>query len=243
MGVIGLLALHDNAAAAGTARALLADHFSDGGWGEGGASDSRSTALVLEAVAQAGVATAADPVVSAGLNYLHRAQVNDGSIAFGPRMSHRAATSPRRRSRSRHSRRYRSASCGRRRHDRDRGADELPAEHDGRAVAVRRVRHGRRALGTETAQAYPAFDGVAFPLPTSRRLPRRPNTPRRRRQPCQLRRRDDRVSSSTPSSKAPSAAFRGATASGSLKAKAGRGAARAGTQVTGSVIGASPRRS
>ncbi|HEV3056319.1 MAG TPA: prenyltransferase/squalene oxidase repeat-containing protein [Solirubrobacteraceae bacterium] len=243
MGVIGLLALHADAAAAGAARALLADHLSDGGWGTGGSSDSRSTALVLEAVAQAGIATATDPIVRAGVGYLHKAQVNDGSIAISDRTD--------------------VSSSG------DVAATAFTIQAlEALRVAQLRTTTGTRVIAgltsyqqkttgglspfgaydtgvapsvTETAQAYPAFDGVAFPLPYVAPTP----TPTKHTTPKGANHASSGaattgISSSTPSTKAPSAAFRGATASGTLKAKAGRGAARAGTQVTGSVIGASP---
>jgi hypothetical protein len=243
MGVIGLLALYDNGAAAGTARALLADHLSDGGWGNGGASDSRSTALVLEAVAQAGVTTAADPVVRAGIDYLHKAQVNDGSIAVSDRtdvsssgdvaataftiQALAALHAPQLRTATGTTviaglTSYQQNTTG--------GLSPFGAYDTGVAPSV-----------TETAQAYPAFDGVAFPLPyvAPTRAPTK-HTPPNAANHASSGVAATGVSSSTASSKAPSAAFRGATAAGSLKAKAGRGSTRSGTQVTGSVIGASP---
>ncbi len=84
LGVLGLLAANTSASrqtAVATAQALLSSATSDGGWGEQGLSDSASTALVLQALAAAGVGDLHTPAVQTGLSYLHRAQANDGSIA------------------------------------------------------------------------------------------------------------------------------------------------------------------
>ncbi|MGD0452205.1 MAG: hypothetical protein ABSB69_01285 [Solirubrobacteraceae bacterium] len=84
LAILGLLAVNTGAArttATAAAQALLASSTSDGGWGSEGLSDSASTALVLQALAAAGVASASTPAVQAGVAYLHRAQANDGSIA------------------------------------------------------------------------------------------------------------------------------------------------------------------
>ncbi len=242
IGVIGLLALHDDAAATGTARALLADPLSDGGWGSAGSSDSRSTALALEAIAQAGVATRTNPVVHAGLGYLHRAQVNDGSIATSDRtdasssgnvaataftiQALQALHAPQLQTPTGTTviaglTSYQQNTTG--------GLSPFGAYDTGVAPSV-----------TETAQAYPAFDGVAFPLPYVAPSP----SPTKHTTPNGANHASSGtaatgISSSTASGRAPSAAFRGATAAGSLKARAGRGSARTGTQVTGSVIGAS----
>jgi hypothetical protein len=84
LGILGLLAVNTSAARQTTvaaAQALLASPTPDGGWGNEGLSDSASTALVLQALAASGVASASTPAVQAGVAYLHKAQGNDGSIA------------------------------------------------------------------------------------------------------------------------------------------------------------------
>jgi hypothetical protein len=84
LGILGLLAVNTSAArqtAVTASQALLASPTPDGGWGSEGLSDSASTALVLQALAASGVASASTPAVQAGVAYLHKAQGNDGSIA------------------------------------------------------------------------------------------------------------------------------------------------------------------
>lgn len=77
LAVLGLLAVGDEQTARSVAQVLLTAAKSDGGWGS---SDSASTALVLQALARAGVADARTDAVAAGLDYLHRAQANDGAV-------------------------------------------------------------------------------------------------------------------------------------------------------------------
>lgn len=87
LGVLGLVAEGTDAAkaqAATVGQALLGDAYSDGGWGAG-QSDSVSTALVLQALAVAGVATSSTAQVTAGVKALQAAQGNDGSIAVSDR--------------------------------------------------------------------------------------------------------------------------------------------------------------
>jgi hypothetical protein len=84
LAILGLLAVNTSAAHQTTvaaAQALLASPTPDGGWGSEGLSDSASTALVLQALAASGAASASTPAVQAGVAYLHKAQGNDGSIA------------------------------------------------------------------------------------------------------------------------------------------------------------------
>lgn len=84
LAILGLLAVNTTAArqiAAAVAQALLASPTPDGGWGSEGLSDSASTALVVQALAASGVASAHTPTVQAAVAYLHKAQANDGSIA------------------------------------------------------------------------------------------------------------------------------------------------------------------
>jgi hypothetical protein len=84
LAILGLLAINTGAArqsATAAAQTLLTSPTPDGGWGSEGLSDSASTALVLQALAASGVASAGTPAVQAGVAYLHKAQANDGSIA------------------------------------------------------------------------------------------------------------------------------------------------------------------
>ncbi|HEV7493629.1 hypothetical protein [Baekduia sp.] len=77
LATLGLLAVGDETTAKSVAQVLLSSAREDGGWGS---SDSESTALVLQAVAKAGVADKSSEVVQKGLAYLHRAQANDGAV-------------------------------------------------------------------------------------------------------------------------------------------------------------------
>lgn len=92
--IFGLLAA-DTAEARRTADAaaqsLLAATTSDGAWGPDGNADSRSTALVLQALAAAGAVTRETPQVRSGVAYLRAAQVNDGSIAESTRVDKASA--------------------------------------------------------------------------------------------------------------------------------------------------------
>lgn len=88
LAVLGLVADgSDDATALATsvAQSLLAGPLADGGWGPGGRSDSASTALVLQALAASGVADKTSPEVAAGVAVLKAAQGNDGSIAVSSR--------------------------------------------------------------------------------------------------------------------------------------------------------------
>jgi hypothetical protein len=88
LAVLGLLAVGDEVSkqtAAATAQVLLASPLADGGWGEAGSSNSQSTALVLQALAKAGVADTSNSTVQAGTAYLTKAQGNDGSVAVSVR--------------------------------------------------------------------------------------------------------------------------------------------------------------
>lgn len=77
LAVLGLLALEDTGTATSVAQTLLGSAQEDGGWGS---SDSESTALVLQALAKAGVADRSTPAVEKGLAYLKTAQANDGAV-------------------------------------------------------------------------------------------------------------------------------------------------------------------
>jgi hypothetical protein len=77
LAVLGLLAVGDQETAKSVAQVLLTSAKQDGGWGS---SDSESTALVLQALAKAGVADKSSEVVVKGVEYLHQAQANDGAV-------------------------------------------------------------------------------------------------------------------------------------------------------------------
>jgi hypothetical protein len=77
LAVLGLLAVGDEETARSVAQVLLTSAKEDGGWGS---SDSESTALVLQALAKAGVADKSSEVVQKGVEYLHQAQANDGAV-------------------------------------------------------------------------------------------------------------------------------------------------------------------
>lgn len=77
LAVLGLLAVGDEETARSVAQVLLTAAKPDGGWGS---SDSESTALVVQALAKAGVADKSNEVVLKGVEYLHQAQANDGAV-------------------------------------------------------------------------------------------------------------------------------------------------------------------
>lgn len=82
LAVLGLLAVGDEETAKSVAQVLLTSAKQDGGWGS---SDSESTALVLQALAKAGVADKSSEVVLKGVEYLHQAQANDGAVMMSIR--------------------------------------------------------------------------------------------------------------------------------------------------------------
>jgi hypothetical protein len=243
LGTIGLLALKADGAAAATARTLLGDQLSDDGWGADGESDSATTALVLEAIAQTGVANDSNPAVARGVDYLHKAQVNDGSIATSDRTDSSssgdvAATAftiqalaalhhPTLRTATGTSvlqglASYQQMSTG--------GLSPFGAYDTGVAASV-----------TQTAQAYPAFDGVAFPLPyvAPAKEPVAPAHPAHNAaNRASVGSATAGVSSSTQSGPKKVGAYHGGSAAGSVKAKAGRASSSSGTQVNGTVVGA-----
>jgi hypothetical protein len=170
LGVLGLLALGSPQAkqvATAAAQALLAAPTGDGGWGVEGLSDSVSTALVLQALAVSGVASASAPAVQAGVAYLHKAQGNDGSIAPSIRTDQAIASGS-----------VTATAFTIQALD----ALGLPAlaTPTGKTVLEGLAQYQQQGSGglsadgslysqippsvTETAQAFPAFDGITFPL-------------------------------------------------------------------------------
>jgi hypothetical protein len=171
LGVLGLLALGSPQAkqvATAAAQALLASPTSeDGGWGKEGLSDSVSTALVLQALAVSGVASSSTPAVQAGVAYLHKAQGNDGSIAPSIRADQAIASGSV------------TATAFTIQALQALGLPAL-ATPTGKTVLEGLTQYQQQGTGglssdgslysqippsvTETAQAFPAFDGIVFPL-------------------------------------------------------------------------------
>jgi hypothetical protein len=264
LGVLGLLAANTAAArqtAASVAQALLGSATSDGGWGEQGLSDSASTALVLQALAASGVADLHTPAVQTGLSYLHRAQANDGSIAASIRTDQAIASGSV------------TATAFTIQALIALGAPPLRTP-TGTTVLQGLTQYQQQSSGglsadgslysqippsvEETAQAFPAFDGVTFPLAAVARATNGP--PARTHGPAH----SNHVSSGTAaqglsgasSTAADKGAFKQATATGHKGQKgaskhagaAKPGAKRAesatpgGTAVSGEVVGpASPK--
>jgi len=170
LGIFGLLALGSASArqsAVAAAQALLASPLGDGGWGSNGLSDSASTALVLQALAATGVANATTPAVRAGVNYLHQAQANDGSIASSIRVDQAIANGSV------------TASAFTIQALTALGLPTLRTPN-GKTVYQGLTQYQQLGTGgltsdgslysqvppsiTETAQAFPAFDGLTFPF-------------------------------------------------------------------------------
>jgi hypothetical protein len=170
LGVLGLLTAGTASAkqiATAIARALLASAISDGGWGSENLSDSASTALVLQALAASGVASASTPAVQAGVAYLHKSQANDGSIAPSIRSDQAIASG------SVTATAFTIQALN---------ALGLPTlkTPTGKSVLEGLTQYQQQGTGgltsdgslysqippsvTETAQAFPAFDGITFPL-------------------------------------------------------------------------------
>jgi hypothetical protein len=165
LAVLGLLAVGDEATARSVAQALLTSAKEDGGWGS---SDSESTALVLQALAKAGVADKGSEVVRKGVEYLHQAQANDGAVMKSIR------TDP--------------ASAGGEVTATAFALQALaaldvasPTTAEGKTLREGLTQYQQQTTGglssngslydstfapsvTETAQAYAAFNGTAFPL-------------------------------------------------------------------------------
>jgi hypothetical protein len=176
LAILGLLAVNTTAShqtATAAAQALLASPLSDGGWGEEGLSDSASTALVLQALAASGVASADTPAVQAGVAYLHKAQGNDGSIAASIRTDQAIASGSV------------TATAFTIQALQALGLPTLRTP-TGKSVLEGLTQYQQQTTGgltsdgslyseippsvTETAQAFAAFDGITFPLASVARL-------------------------------------------------------------------------
>jgi hypothetical protein len=170
LGILGLLTAGTASAkqtATSIAQALLTSATSDGGWGSEGLSNSASTALVLQALATSGVTSASTPAVQAGVAYLHKSQANDGSIAPSIRSDQAIASG------SVTATAFTIQALN---------ALGLPTlkTPTGKSVLEGLTQYQQQGTGgltsdgslysqippsvTETAQAFPAFDGITFPL-------------------------------------------------------------------------------
>lgn len=176
LAVLGLMAVDTSASrqiALAAAQTLLASPTPDGGWGNEGLSDSASTALVLQALAATGVANASSPAVKAGVDYLHKAQGNDGSIAASTRTDQAIASG------SVTATAFTIQALA---------ALGLPTLRTptGKSVLEGLTQYQQQSSGgltsdgslyseippsvTETSQAFPAFNGITFPLAPVRHL-------------------------------------------------------------------------
>jgi hypothetical protein len=165
LAVLGLLAVGDEETAKSVAQVLLTSAKEDGGWGS---SDSESTALVLQALAKAGVADKSSEAVLKGVEYLHQAQANDGavmkSIRTDPASAGGEVTA--------------TAFALQALAALDVGS---PTTSEGKTLREGLTQYQQQTTGglssngslydstfapsvTETAQAYAAFNGTAFPL-------------------------------------------------------------------------------
>jgi len=252
LGAIGLLALHHDDLATATAKALVGDELSDGGWGSPGDSTSAATALVLEALAQTGVSSTSSgaTAVKNGITYLHSAQVNDGSIATSDRTNDEstgdvAATA------------FTIQALVALHHNELRTSTGLTVEQ-GLTNYQQQTGNGAGGLSpygaydtgvapsvTQTAQAYPAFDGVALPLPyvapTPAKAPTHPSKTATNRASAGS--SSNGISSAGKSAGKNAHAYSGASAQGSTHAKAHRRnstQSTGGQHVTGTTIGTQP---
>ncbi len=176
LAILGLLAVNTTAAhqaATAAAQVLLASPLSDGGWGSEGLSDSASTALVLQALAASGVASADSPAVRNGVAYLHQAQGNDGSIAASIRTDQAIASGSV------------TATAFTIQALQALGLPTLRTP-TGKSVLEGLTQYQQQGTGgltsdgslysqippsvTETAEAFTAFDGITFPLASVARL-------------------------------------------------------------------------
>lgn len=257
--VLGLLAVGGDGTARAAAQLLLGAARRDGGWGS---SDSASTALVLQALAKVGVADRGTPAVRSGLEYLKRAQANDGAIMTSIRTDPAATGGSV------------SATAFA-----IQALDALGAApirtptgktlREGLAQYQQRTTGGLSSNGSlydtafapsviETAQAYPAFNGTTFPLDQVAASTSGP--PKQQASPATTPRAKQVSSGSattgisdvSSTTAYDSGAYQGATAGqqgsatkgstdrGNQRARGGSqsGSASGGTSVTGSVVGA-----
>jgi hypothetical protein len=255
MGALGLLALKDTAAATADAKTLIGDQHKDGGWGHPDTT-SATTALVLEAFGATGIAGRAETkaAIASGIAYLQTAQVNDGSIAISDRTDPSSSGDVAGTAftiqalQALHHAQLRTST----------GTTVL----QGLANYQQQSGNGTGGLSPfgaydtgvapsviQTAQAYPAFDGVSLPLSYVAPVPPPPaaNTTTTSTKPTVNRQSTGTttvgVSAAGASPKKAPSAYQGATATGKANAKPRphkRSSSSSGQQVTGSVLGAAP---
>lgn len=170
-------------AAGAAAQALLASTTSDGAWGPDGNADSASTAIVLQALAATGVANRDSPQVVSGFGYLADAQINDGAIAESTRVDKASAGG------SVDATAYAiqavnafgwpmiRTSTGK---TLKQGLTDYQQQTSGGLTSKGGQYSQVPPSVVETSQAFPAFNGVAFRLPTVRTTSGGPDAARKR---------------------------------------------------------------
>ena len=167
LAVFALLAAGDRSKAAQTAQALAGSRTFDGAWGPNGNADSASTALVLQALAATRTASPSSAEAKGGLAYLHRAQNNDGAITASTRAD-KATTGGSVAATAFTVQALKALRAGTLRTSggktvRD-GLTQYQQESSGGLTSRGSVYSPVPPSVVETAQAFPAFDGVTFPL-------------------------------------------------------------------------------
>ena len=184
--VFGLLAARDSAAkdrARAAADALLQSTTSDGAWGPDGNADASSTAAVLQALAATGAAGGDTPQVRSALDYLRAAQVNDGAIAESTRVEKAsaggsvAATAYTIQALQALGLPAIRTATGKTPRD---GLTQYQQQRSGGLTSKGGVYSQVAPSVVETAQAFPAFNGVSFVLPTVRATTAGPDAARRK---------------------------------------------------------------
>jgi hypothetical protein len=184
--VFGLLAARDPAAkerARAAADALLQSTTSDGAWGPDGNADATSTAAVLQALAATGAAGSDTAQVRAALDYLKAAQVNDGAIAESTRVEKAsaggsvAATAYTIQALQALGLPAIRTATGKTPRD---GLTQYQQQSSGGLTSKGGIYSQVAPSVVETAQAFPAFNGVSFLLPTVRATTAGPDAARRK---------------------------------------------------------------
>jgi hypothetical protein len=266
LAILGLLSADteaSRAAAAGGAQFLLQTLTSDGAWGPRGNADSESTALVLQALAAAGAAGPDDAAIKSGVAYLQAAQNNDGALVASTRLDKAtesgsvAATAfalqaldalglPTLRTETGKTLRQ--------------GLTQYQQRNTGGLTSRGSIYSTVAPSVVETAQAYPAFNGVTFPLAPVRSTTGGPSNVKR----TGARGNDessDRVSQGSGAEGVAGAATRARDPGAFRRAKLGgkgksgkpgpdksgkegkatdKSTAKGGTSVSGTVVGAAP---
>ncbi len=184
--IVGLLSADSGSATAKAreaARSLLNATTSDGAWGPDGNADSSSTAVVLQALAATGVANGDAPQVRSGFDYLRAAQINDGALAESTRLDKASAAG------SVAATAYAIQAVAA-------FGEPMIRTATGKTLKQGLTDYQQQASGgltskggqysqvppsvVETAQAFPAFNGVSFRLPPVNSTTGGPDAARRR---------------------------------------------------------------